>query len=668
MPEWEKPEIFKLTSGREVDDVANEYGVQFVMDEIDILSNELFELRHTSEADNDIARQKFVGEMKAEGVNYGRWVHLPWRSALVHMHDETEHYELRTFRNIPLIEKSEQQALRSVKLAAFGLSVGSNVIDNTAITGIGNEYLLFDPDRLETANLNRIRASVADVGLLKTEIAGRKIFDLDPYVNQKHFTEGYNEQTDDILRAERPDLIIEEVDDLRVKAQLRRIASELAIPIVMAGDAGDTATLDIERYDLNGTKPFNGKLNRKEYDALLDGTYDDQESALIKILGLKNLSPRLFKSATMRGRKEIGGFPQLGTTAASGGSVASVAARDILLGRKISSASRAHNIRKSAGSPAPTNLRENAEIFYDFATRKKTQGKSASESEAIITELPDTFEIPRLDNKYTILAATAESNSALAIKAQQLHGVSYVGEGYFTEDALEADGRLVPELDGTRDRADTNVRVNYLLASENGSVEDSFASLRLIDALDAESVTELPTYQYFENDFDDSVKERLQTLVGEHGRGSVREIAALARVGRHARGSYELMRSVMQNALIKHTLTGHREVYIASLTEVSLGPIEKLVGPNAIERLWKEKQIFSEDPRGNDIMVTPVLIDPMKILDGIINALESEGVAEDARAVHKLTKTLHLFTDGLSREQMGERAAHYIAPRVADIA
>lgn len=353
--EWTEPKVYKIDNEAEVQEFVRYADIKHVIDPIDHIADDMFELRNPSAMDNDAARAVFVQEVVAEGPSYGGWVHYPWMNAFVHIASPEDHYDMRTYRNRNLITKDQQTALHFTRIAAFGLSVGSNVVDRTIQSGIGSEYLLFDYDRLSPANLNRIQASVAEVGLLKTTIAGRKMAELDPYVQQQHHITGYDRNTDDILRANRPDIIIEEVDNLEVKARLRHIAKELKVPLVMAGDVGDKSTLDIERHDTEEVAPFNGKLTAEQAEMLRTGAFTSLPSEqklpiLIQMLGgMENISPELYASEQLKGI-ELAGTPQLGTTAAVGGALTSVAIRDIFLGRDVKSSANVVDATEIVGT------------------------------------------------------------------------------------------------------------------------------------------------------------------------------------------------------------------------------------------------------------------------------------------------------------------------------
>ncbi len=376
--EWSAPKGYEITTQQELDELVHDENIRTVVDPIVAIANDSFELHCTSRLGDPEARARYIGEIAREGLAYGQWFHYPWDGTLTRFPDGDEWYNLRTFRNRNLITEGEQQVLRRKKIAAFGLSVGSKAVEEMVQTGIGDEYYLFDFDRLNPTNLNRIRAKMSQVGLLKTTVAGQKISELDPYINQAHFEEGYVAgKTDDILRTWRPDAIIEEVDDLGAKVALRRITEELKIPLFMAGDSADKSVLGFERHDKEKVKPFNGKVPTKMVEKILDnGISDaDKETALIKILGIPNISPRLLLSAIQKARGELAGFPQLGTTATAGGTLVTLGVRDTFLGREVTSNAHVYDPRKIIRQKLPTTFRENVQIILDFLAYRREQAK-----------------------------------------------------------------------------------------------------------------------------------------------------------------------------------------------------------------------------------------------------------------------------------------------------
>lgn len=371
---WQQPEHYRRDpeGGDAFDElIATSRDIR-IIDPIDNIIDDIAELRHGKMGSMSPAADETRTELLDRGVAYGEWVHFPWKRAVVRYPESSDHFELRTFRNRHLVTTDEQRILGDATIAVFGLSVGSNILDQLAQSGIGRNFILADPDRITPTNLNRIRATMADVGLRKTVVAGRKLSEVDPYVGQLHLENGYTDDVDELLENTLPDVIVEEVDDLSAKARIRRIARELEIPLVMVGDIGERSILDVERYDEGNTQPFNGKLSQKEYEQLLEGDVDPAklQKLLIKLNGLRNISPRLLRSA---GDPELGGFPQLGATAAAGAALANSAIRGILLDRDMNSGTYVANPDKTLRlGPAETKL-EAFRIFRDFLRAQKAR-------------------------------------------------------------------------------------------------------------------------------------------------------------------------------------------------------------------------------------------------------------------------------------------------------
>lgn len=185
------------------------------------------------------------------------------------------------------------------------------------------------------------------VGMAKIDLAACKISEIDPYVEQMHLREGYGPSSARVLDEFKPDLIVEEVDDMAVKAQIRRWAARTRTPLIMVSDIGERSVVDVERHDLEGVRPFNGRLSRGTFDRLADGRLDQAElqRVMIKIVGARNLSVRMVKSAALVG-KELAGVPQLGSSAAAGAAIATVAARSLLVGEVLKSGSYAMSPRR----------------------------------------------------------------------------------------------------------------------------------------------------------------------------------------------------------------------------------------------------------------------------------------------------------------------------------
>lgn len=258
----------------------------------------------------------------------------------------------------------------------------------------------------------------------------------------------------------------------------------------------------------------------------------------------------------------------------------------------------------------------------------------------------DVFDIPRADARYHITSSAGENqNPEVVLRAQQVHGRSYVKSKYFTERGLLEDGRLHDELDGTRSDPYGKVIANYLLATRYGEdVELASATVRILDIGHNGTIEDLPTYKYFSDIFTDDVKQELQRILDVYGKGSIREIAALGTTdkGEHP-GSFELIRAMMQNSILKED-AGNPELYIASLTPRSLDPVLDYIDKKSAKLLAEPVQIFSDDPRSLSIYVTPVLIDLSSVLYNVSRSIADTQDSEERAA---LEAKLAFLTDGL---------------------
>lgn len=372
---WAQPDQFDLSSWADRQEVARRIEDGQIAATIDRgreIADDLFEMRFPHLAGDVQAKQEYVAETTAQGSAYGQWFHFGWKNTLERYPDHQDHQDLRTFRNKNLITHNEQQRLLDAKVAVFGLSVGSNVVEQLNTGGIGGTMVMGDFDTLSPTNLNRIRSTMAQVGMSKLDIAACKISEVDPYIQQIHFKEGVNGGVLDKLTDIHPDIIFDEVDDLAAKVMLRRFARDQKLPLVMATDLGDVSILDVERHDLGDATIFGGRIKERELDQISNQSLSAQQrqKIMMKIVGLRYITPRLLQSA-MEVNKTVGGLPQLGTTAATGGALAAVAAREILVGRTMKSGRYVSSSKRLLKLQHHTSLSDSIQTIGTFIKSRK---------------------------------------------------------------------------------------------------------------------------------------------------------------------------------------------------------------------------------------------------------------------------------------------------------
>src|SRR5262249_26193708 len=150
---------------------------------------------------------------------YGRWVYYPWSGRLVHALPPREFWELRVDRNRHKITVEEQRRLRRLTVGIVGLSVGNAVAVTLAQESTCGHLKLADFDQLDLSNMNRLRARIDEVGLPKTVLAARQIYELDPYASVDLYSAGLTgDNLPEFLAGDPPlDVVIDECDSIQMK-------------------------------------------------------------------------------------------------------------------------------------------------------------------------------------------------------------------------------------------------------------------------------------------------------------------------------------------------------------------------------------------------------------------------------------------------------------------
>ena len=253
-----------------------------------------------------------------------RWVYYPWRRALVRLLGPRAFDHLRLNRNRNKLTKQEQARLRSLRVGVIGASAGHTIAHVLAMEGIVGELRVADFDSIELTNLNRLPASVLDLGVNKAVAISRRIAEIDPYLPVIPFTDGITaENLGHFLDG--LDLVIEECDSLDIKFLVREAARERHIPVIM--ETSDRGVLDVERFDLEPERPlFHGLLGPMTSDMLAGLTTEQKGPCVLKILGANDVSAKAAASALELGYT-VSGWPQLASEVTLGGVTVAAAVR-----------------------------------------------------------------------------------------------------------------------------------------------------------------------------------------------------------------------------------------------------------------------------------------------------------------------------------------------------
>jgi nitroreductase len=256
-----------------------------------------------------------------------RWAVYPWRRTAVALLGPRGFRRLRLDRNRNKISPAEQTRYAGARIGVAGLSVGHVIAHTLALEGLGGELRLADFDQLELSNLNRVPASVIDLGLNKAVVTARRIAELDPYLPVTVFAQGV---TADSITAfvEGLDVVIEECDSLDMKVQLRDVARAMHIPVVM--ETSDRGMLDVERFDTDPGRPlFHGLLGGLPAADLAGLSTTDKVPYVLSILEPQHLSARMAASMAEIDHT-LSTWPQLGGDVVLGAATVAAAVRKLL--------------------------------------------------------------------------------------------------------------------------------------------------------------------------------------------------------------------------------------------------------------------------------------------------------------------------------------------------
>lgn len=263
-----------------------------------------------------------------------RFVYYPWRQVLVRMVGPAGFGAIRLDRNRHKITTEEQQRLRRLRVGILGLSVGHVIAHLLAMEGLCGELRLADPDRIETSNLNRIPATVLDVGSNKAVVAARRIAELDPYVDVSITPEGVNAENVDQFVAGL-DVVLDECDSLDMKVEIREAAKRAGVAVLM--ETSDRGLLDVERFDLEPDRPiFHGLLPGVNSQSIADLSPTEKIPYVLGILEPGQISTRGAASLAEVGRT-LATWPQLGGDVTLGAATIAAAIRRLGTGADLPS-------------------------------------------------------------------------------------------------------------------------------------------------------------------------------------------------------------------------------------------------------------------------------------------------------------------------------------------
>jgi molybdopterin/thiamine biosynthesis adenylyltransferase len=263
-----------------------------------------------------------------------RWVYYPWRRAVVAMLGPRAFHRVRLDRNRNVVTADEQARLAAQRIGVVGLSAGHVVAHTLAAQGLCGELRLADFDQLELTNLNRVPATVFDIGVNKAEAAARRIAELDPYLPVRIFDAGLTMDTiDEFLDG--LTIVVDECDSLDMKAIVRERAKARGIPVLMA--TSDRGLIDVERFDIDPQRPIlHGLLGNVDPASLAKMTSGEKVPHLLRFLEAQHLSAR-GAASLLEVDRTLSTWPQVSGDVAAGAPVIAESVRRIGLGEHLPS-------------------------------------------------------------------------------------------------------------------------------------------------------------------------------------------------------------------------------------------------------------------------------------------------------------------------------------------
>ncbi|OBA71862.1 hypothetical protein A5641_09860 [Mycobacterium sp. 1554424.7] len=263
-----------------------------------------------------------------------RWAYYPWRRSVVAVLGPRGYRAVRLDRNRNNITPHEQDKLGALRVGVAGLSVGHVIAHTLAAQGLCGVLRLADFDHLELSNLNRVPATVFDLGINKARVAARRVAELDPYLQVEVFDAGLTMDTVDVF-VEGLDIVVEECDSLEIKAGLRQAARARGIPVLMA--TSDRGIVDVERFDQDPQRPIlHGLLGDLDIALLPGMSSREKVPHILRHLEAERLSSRAAASLLEIDRS-LSTWPQLASDVVLGASAMAEAVRRIGLGEELRS-------------------------------------------------------------------------------------------------------------------------------------------------------------------------------------------------------------------------------------------------------------------------------------------------------------------------------------------
>ncbi len=333
--------------GNQMSDVTILQAGEYKKEDVEVLKNkalevidifglqvkELFRIKYPGLKEEGEESVAFL-KQRNQGDLSGSWVYYPWKKTLLHCVSKDDLYVLRTNRNKNIITDNEQLKLKDAVVGVAGMSVGAGIASALAYSGISETIKIADYDELDTSNLNRLRENLLSIGKKKTVLAKQHILELDPFIDVQDYSEGLDESNiDSFFATPALTVVVDEIDDFKMKLLLRLKAKEYKIPLLMFTSLGDNILIDVERHDIDSDlMPFHGIIDDLSEEILKKDIISDEDikKYSVQLVGAEYIPTRALESVADMG-KTLVGRPQLYSTIAIDGGLGAYVIRRLAL-------------------------------------------------------------------------------------------------------------------------------------------------------------------------------------------------------------------------------------------------------------------------------------------------------------------------------------------------
>ncbi len=333
------PILIKDSNKAELDFLKKK-GVIFI-DTISDQISELCEINNPSLRNDNSKLLELQKKMSLDFKDRTIYCFYPWRKVCVRLLPKQEWFALKTARNKNLVTSEEQDLFRNATIGVAGLSVGSNIARLCVLQGGPQRIALADGDSISPTNLNRMLTGVHSIGRNKAEVLSEDLYEMDPFLKLKLFSTGLSQKNISSffqVGGKSVNIIVEEVDSMPIKIELRRQAAQRRVPVISLTDNGDGVIVDIERYDLEYTiDHFMSRL--KGISVKPDDPIQKKVRAISAFIGLDDIDTRMLESCSEVGQT-LYSWPQLGGAAVMAGVIGAYCVRQIVCGKSFPSGRR----------------------------------------------------------------------------------------------------------------------------------------------------------------------------------------------------------------------------------------------------------------------------------------------------------------------------------------